>query len=88
MLLKGVSGISDAVLQKPESFQPLKDFAAVLKELMDDTGRASSGFAEGKAVNTHTVMINAEKAIIGLSLALQLRNRAIEAYQEIMHMQV
>ncbi|HHY47668.1 MAG TPA: flagellar hook-basal body complex protein FliE [Firmicutes bacterium] len=46
------------------------------------------GLAAGEVSDLHQVMIAVEKANIALDLALQLRNKAIEAYQEIMRMQV
>jgi flagellar hook-basal body complex protein FliE len=44
--------------------------------------------ATGKAKSIPDVMIAAEKADIGLKLMMQVRNKVIEAYQEIMKMQV
>lgn len=43
---------------------------------------------EGKAQNLHDVMIAVEKSEITLKLAVEVRNRAVSAYQEIMRMQV
>jgi len=39
-------------------------------------------------INVHEIMIAAEKARLSLELAIQVRNKAIEAYQEIMRMQI
>jgi flagellar hook-basal body complex protein FliE len=44
--------------------------------------------ATGKNHNIPEVMIAAEKADISLKLMVQVRNKIIEAYQEIMKMQV
>ncbi|UOF89353.1 flagellar hook-basal body complex protein FliE [Fodinisporobacter ferrooxydans] len=44
--------------------------------------------AAGQVKDIHTVMIAAQKATLQLQLAVQVRNKAIEAYQEIMRMQV
>lgn len=44
--------------------------------------------ATGKSQNIHETMIAAEKADIALRLMVQVRNKVIEAYQEIMRMQV
>ena len=44
--------------------------------------------ATGKAESIPDVMIAAEKADIALRLMLQVRNKVIDAYQEIMKMQV
>jgi len=42
----------------------------------------------GDSVSIHELMIAMEKADISLRLMVQVRNKAIEAYQEIMRMQV
>jgi flagellar hook-basal body complex protein FliE len=42
----------------------------------------------GKTENLHNVMIAAEKASVALHTAVEIRNKAIEAYQEVMRMQV
>ena len=44
--------------------------------------------ATGKTQNVHETMIKAEKADIALRLMMQVRNKLIDAYQEIMKMQV
>jgi flagellar hook-basal body complex protein FliE len=42
----------------------------------------------GESVDLHELMISMEKADISLRLMVQLRNKAIDAYQEIMRMQI
>lgn len=42
----------------------------------------------GQGPDVHTIMIQSEQAKLALDLTLQIRNKAIEAYQEIMRMQV
>ncbi len=42
----------------------------------------------GEDVSIHSTMINLEKANISLEFMLQIRNKVIEAYQEIMRMQI
>lgn len=44
--------------------------------------------AKGDAVNLHDVTIAAQKASIAVSLTTTVRDKAVEAYQEIMRMQV
>lgn len=44
--------------------------------------------ALGEAPNLHEVMIRLEESRISLQLAMQVRNRLLEAYQEVMRMQV
>jgi flagellar hook-basal body complex protein FliE len=43
---------------------------------------------KGENVDLHQVMIASQKASISLQLALEVRNKVIESYQEVMRMQV
>ena len=53
-----------------------------------EADRAVEQLHAGEAKNLHEVMITMEKADISLRLMVQMRNKAVEAYQEIMRMQV
>jgi flagellar hook-basal body complex protein FliE len=44
--------------------------------------------AVGDTENLHAVMIRLEESRISLQLMLQVRNRVLEAYQDVMRMQV
>jgi flagellar hook-basal body complex protein FliE len=44
--------------------------------------------ATGEAQNLHQVMISLEQARVGIQLLAQVRNRLLDAYQEILRMQV
>jgi len=44
--------------------------------------------ATGEIENLHKIMIDAEKADIALQFTIQVRNKVLEAYQEIMRMQI
>lgn len=44
--------------------------------------------AAGEKVDIHEVMIATEKANVALQMTIQVRNKAVEAYNEIMRMQV
>jgi len=46
------------------------------------------GLAAGETANLHDVMIRLEESRISLQLLLQVRNRVLEAYQDVMRMQV
>jgi flagellar hook-basal body complex protein FliE len=46
------------------------------------------GLALGQAENLHEVVIRLEESRISLQLMLQVRNRVLEAYQDVMRMQV
>lgn len=72
-----------------------KSFADTLKAAVDNVNSLQKEsdvkmqeIATGKNHNIPEVMIAAEKADISLRLMVQVRNKIIEAYQEIMKMQV
>ena len=72
-----------------------KSFSATLKDAVNqvnqaqlDSNRKMEELATGKTQNIHETMIAAEKADIALRLMVQVRNKIIEAYQEVMKMQV
>jgi flagellar hook-basal body complex protein FliE len=44
--------------------------------------------ALGEAENLHQIMIRLEESRISLQLMLQVRNRVLEAYQDVMRMQI
>jgi flagellar hook-basal body complex protein FliE len=44
--------------------------------------------AAGQVHNLHEVMVRLEESRISLQLLLQVRNRVLEAYQDVMRMQV
>ena len=50
--------------------------------------RAAEQIAAGETKNLHGAMIKLEEADISLRLMVQVRNKAVAAYQEIMSMQV
>ena len=72
-----------------------KSFAATLGEAIDHVNtlqkvadKKMEDLATGKAKSIPDVMVSAEKADVALRLMVQVRNKIIDAYQEIMKMQV
>jgi len=51
-----------------------------------ESDQLTEDFAMGKNNNIHEVMIASEKAGISLKFLLQIRNKLLDAYQEIMRM--
>ena len=45
-------------------------------------------FATGQATDLHDVMIKTEQANLTFQLGVQVRNKLVDAYQEIMRMQM
>ena len=66
----------------------LKDAVGQVNTLQKESDKKMQELATGKTNNIPDVMIAAEKADIALRLMMQVRNKVIDAYQEIMKMQV
>lgn len=66
----------------------LKDAVSKVNELHKEADRKTEELATGKTTNIAEVMIATEKADIALRTLLQVRNKIIDAYQEVMKMQV
>ncbi len=74
---------------KTESFsETLKKQLGEVNELQLAAEKASEELALGEAENIHEVMIQTEEAKLALELTVQVRNKVLEAYQDIMKMQI
>ena len=66
----------------------LKDALKKTNELQLESDKLNMALAAGRVEDISQVVVAAQKADIAIQLTLQLRNRAVSAYQEIMRMQV
>ena len=66
----------------------MKGFAADVNELQFRAGDAIDMLVTGEAADVHQVMVAVEEAGIALDLMLEIRNRLLEGYQELIRMQV
>lgn len=85
--------------QVAEQFKPAETegtgFGEFLKGAIDEVNSLQQESADmktklvtGDLQDLHQVMIAAEKANLAFQLTLQIRNKVVEAYQEVMRMQV
>lgn len=79
----------------PVASAPTTDFAALVGSSLSqaDEGVKSAdqglrALAAGQDVAVHDVMISMETARMNLMLMVEVRNRLVEAYQELMRMQL
>jgi len=70
------------------------DFSKVLSDALKNVNeqqknveKMADDFAMGKVSNIHELIVEAEKASISLRLTVEVRNKIVEAYREIMRMQ-
>lgn len=59
-----------------------------VNSLQAEAGNAVNRMVSGEATDLHEVMIAVEKAKTSFDLLMEVRNKAIDAYREIMRMQV
>ncbi len=83
-----------APVQAPEKAKGAQ-FASMLADLVQDANgtqlKADQVFEEfvtGKTENVHDVVLSVAQADVSFRLLLEIRNHLMEAYQEIMRMQV
>lgn len=97
-MIVGAAGIgqvaAQAALGKAPGGMGEMPFGGMLRSMIEQTSaldaRASeavSGLLSGKGVEIHDAMIATQKADMAFELALQVRNKAVGAYQQMMGMQ-
>lgn len=59
-----------------------------VNEMLGTADQKAQELATGKSENLHDAMITMEKAETAFKLLVQVRNKVIDAYQEVMRMQV
>lgn len=89
------AGNNSNVNQTTTSFGAQQNFASVLKNAINQVNtdqvnadQMTEKLAKGEDVDLHQVLIAQQKANITLQAALEVRNKVIDAYQEMMRMQV
>ncbi|HEY3624811.1 MAG TPA: flagellar hook-basal body complex protein FliE [Terracidiphilus sp.] len=58
-----------------------------VSRLQDEAQQAVTGLMTGSGVDVHQAMIATEKASMAFELSLAVRNKAVQAYQQVMSMQ-
>ena len=66
----------------------IKSAISNVNELQNKADTLATGLAAGDAVEVHQAMIAMQKASTALQFTIQVRNKVVEAYQEVMRMQV
>ncbi|MCL6451718.1 MAG: flagellar hook-basal body complex protein FliE [Acetobacteraceae bacterium] len=87
-LLGPGQGRSAGAPKGPEFAEFLSRALAEVNRIQLEADQASQRLVYGEVEDLHQVMILTEKANLALELTIQVRNKLLEAYQEIMRMQV
>ena len=65
----------------------LQELVGEVDGLQDHASGMQTRAIRGEDVEVHDVMIAAEEASLAMSLMIEVRNKLVEAYQELMRMQ-
>jgi len=68
--------------------EKMRDAVSKVSDLESQANEFANKLAAGDAVEIHQAMIAMQKASTALQFTIQVRNKIIEAYHEIMRMQV
>lgn len=82
------TGTSSAQDTKKSFADTLSDAIGSVNQLQKESDKGIQNLATGRTDNVADVMLASEKADIALKLMVQVRNKIIDAYQEVMKMQV
>ena len=89
-----VEGSGNAASSSAAASKSTTPFAGMFREMVEQTGALDqkaadtvSGLLSGQGVDIHEAMIATQKADMAFELALQVRNKAVAAYQQMMGMQ-
>jgi len=83
------SGSSEVTKKNGADFKKILENAInKVNDTVNNAEKLSNDFATGKTSDIHSVIIAAEKADIMLQLTTEVRNKIVEAYREIMRMQI
>ncbi|MBS3947251.1 MAG: flagellar hook-basal body complex protein FliE [Dethiobacter sp.] len=100
MKVSPINPFIPAYLQRPAVSQDLPaggatDFGQMLRQALGEVNKlqqnadvAAKKLVLGEAEDVHQVMIAMEQARLALQLTVQVRNKLVEAYQEISRMQI
>ena len=83
------SGITGPNAPRPGDFtQALKGALEQVNKLQSESSAAATAFERGETTDIAAVMLAKQKASIGFEATLQVRNKLLSAYKDIMSMPV
>lgn len=86
--MTGLSGTGKGRSAEGQDFlDTLRSLTAQVEKRLGESDHKAEAFSVGNPEDLHEIMIAGEKADLSLRLLLQIRNKLLSAYQEIMRMQ-
>lgn len=78
-----------------KKLSPIESFGQVLQQKLQEVNelqlkadKLTEQYLAGEPVELHDVMLAAQEAQLALQLTVQIRNKIVEAYQEVSRMQI
>jgi flagellar hook-basal body complex protein FliE len=83
----GVSGTTSSASQGGTDFvQTLQESMQKVEGLQTEAEKQVEGMVSGQGADVHSAMIAVEKADLSFQLMMQVRNKIVDAYQQISQM--
>ena len=90
-----LQGLGSIATPQPQEVQAGRSFSDFLGQMVTEVngkqaaaGAAVEGVLTGQGVPLHQAMIAVEEASISFQLMVEVRNKLLESYQELMRMQI
>ena len=84
-----ITPASGSVQNRGKSFvRTLAESVAQVNRMQLDSANSGKQLGLGTAQSLHKVVLEAEEASLSMQMVVSLRNKAMDAYQEVMRMQV
>jgi flagellar hook-basal body complex protein FliE len=90
-----LQGLADISTPQPQAVQAGRSFSDFLGQMVTDvnakqglSSAAVEGVLSGQNVPLHQAMIAMEEASVSFQLMVEVRNKLLESYQELMRMQI
>ena len=87
-LAKGAKNSSDQGSTSTAFSDMVRGSLSEVNTMQTNADKMAVDLATGKTDNIHETMLAATKAELGFNLMVQVRNKVLEAYQEVMRMQI
>lgn len=94
--VRSLSGsLETPALPRPRESAPVTSFGDTLKQMVNDINRqqvdasdTSVRFLAGEVEHVHEAMVSLQKARTSFTFMVEVRNRLLEGYKEVMRMQI
>ena len=90
-----LQNLGSVSIHQPQGVQPGRSFSDFLGQMVQDVNTkqanaagAVEGVLAGQNVPLHQAMIAMEEASVSFQLMVEVRNKLLESYQELMRMQI